>query len=209
MTEDQLEQETLEWLAELGYTHIHGPSIAHDGASPERDNYRQVVLVERLRAAIAKLNPKVPLVAREDALKQVLELGVPVQLSANRVFHRLLVGGVPVQYQKDGETRGDFVRLIDWAQVQANDWLAINQFSILGPKHTRRPDIILFINGLPMVVLELKNPADVNADIWKAFDQLQTYKEQIPDLFQYNQVLVISTAAKHAWARCRPMPSAL
>jgi type I restriction enzyme R subunit len=196
MTEDQLEQETLEWLAELGYTHIHGPSIAHDGASPERDNYRQVVLVERLRAAIAKLNPKVPLVAREDALKQVLELGVPVQLSANRVFHRLLVGGVPVQYQKDGETRGDFVRLIDWAQVQANDWLAINQFSILGPKHTRRPDIILFINGLPMVVLELKNPADVNADIWKAFDQLQTYKEQIPDLFQYNQVLVISDGSE-------------
>jgi hypothetical protein len=89
----------------------------------------------------------VPLVAREDALKQVLELGVPVQLSANQVFHRLLVGGVPVQYQKDGETRGDFVRLIDWAQVQANDWLAINQFSILGPKHNRRPDIILFINS--------------------------------------------------------------
>ena len=196
MTEDQLEQETLEWLAELGYTHIHGPSIAHDGANPERDNYRQVVLVERLRAAIAKLNPKVPLVAREDALKQVLELGVPVQLSANRVFHRLLVGGVPVQYQKDGETRGDFVRLIDWAEVKANDWLAINQFSILGPKHTRRPDIILFINGLPMVVLELKNPADVNADIWKAFDQLQTYKEQIPDLFQYNQVLVISDGSE-------------
>jgi type I restriction enzyme R subunit len=196
MTEDQLEQETLEWLTELGYTHVYGPDIAHDGANPERDNYRQVVLVERLRAAIAKLNPKVPLVAREDALKHVLELGVPVQLSANRVFHRLLVGGVPVQYQKDGETRGDFVRLIDWAQVQANDWLAINQFSILGPKHTRRPDIILFINGLPMVVLELKNPADVHADIWKAFDQLQTYKEQIPDLFQYNQVLVISDGSE-------------
>jgi type I restriction enzyme R subunit len=196
MTEDQLEQETLEWLTELGYTHVYGPDIAHDGANPERDNYRQVVLVERLRAAIAKLNPKVPLVAREDALKQVLELGVPVQLSANRVFHRLLVGGVPVQYQKDGETRGDFVRLIDWAEVKANDWLAINQFSILGPKHTRRPDIILFINGLPMVVLELKNPADMNADIWKAFDQLQTYKEQIPDLFQYNQVLVISDGSE-------------
>jgi type I restriction enzyme R subunit len=196
MTEDQLEQETLEWLTELGYTHVYGPDIAQDGVSPERDNYRQVVLVERLRAAIAKLNPKVPLVAREDALKQVLELGVPVQLSANRVFHRLLVGGVPVQYQKDGETRGDFVRLIDWAQVQANDWLAINQFSILGPKHTRRPDIILFINGLPMVVLELKNPADVHADIWKAFDQLQTYKEQIPELFQYNQILVISDGSE-------------
>ena len=167
MTEDQLEQETLGWLAEVGYTHLYGPTIAYDGESPERDNYRQVVLVERLRSAMAKLNPKVPLAAREDALKQVLELGLPVQLSANRLFHRLLVSGVPVQYQKDGETRGDFVRLIDWVEVKANDWLAINQFSIQGPKHTRRPDIILFVNGLPLVLLELKNPADVNADLGK------------------------------------------
>lgn len=192
MTEDQLEQETLGWLEEVGYTRLYGPDIAHDGEHPERDNYRQVVLVERLRSAMAKLNPKVPLAAREDALKQVLELGLPVQLSANRLFHRLLVSGVPVQYQKDGETRGDFVRLIDWAEVKANDWLAINQFRIQGPKKLRRPDIILFINGLPLVLLELKNPADVNADLGKAFEQLQTYKEQIPDVFQYNEILVIS-----------------
>jgi len=119
-----------------------------------------------------------------------------VQLSANRLFHRLLVGGVPVQYQKDGETRGDFVRLIDWADVRANEWLAVNQFSIQGPKHTRRPDIILFVNGLPLVLLELKNPADVNADLIKAFDQLQTYKEQIPDLFHYNEILVISDGSE-------------
>ncbi|AKA25095.1 type I restriction endonuclease subunit R [Pseudomonas chlororaphis] len=192
MTEDQLEQETLGWLEEVGYTHLYGPDIAPDGEHPERDHYRQVVLVERLRSAIAKLNPKVPPTAREDALKQVLELGLPVQLSANRLFHRLLVSGVPVQYQKDGETRGDFVRLIDWAEVKANDWLAINQFRIQGPKKLRRPDIILFINGLPLVLLELKNPADVKADLGKAFEQLQTYKEQIPDLFQYNEILVIS-----------------
>ncbi|WP_338920756.1 type I restriction endonuclease subunit R [Pseudomonas silesiensis] len=196
MTEDQLEQETLGWLAEVGYTHVYGPAIAHDGESPERDNYRQVVLIERLRSVMAKLNPKVPLAAREDALKQVLELGLPVQLSANRLFHRLLVSGVPVQYQKDGETRGDFVRLIDWVDVKANDWLAINQFSILGPKHTRRPDIILFVNGLPLVLLELKNPADVKADLGKAFDQIQTYKEQIPDLFQYNEILVITDGSE-------------
>ena len=196
MTEDQLEQETLGWLAEVGYIHLYGPDIAHDGESPERDHYRQVVLVERLRSAMAKLNPKVPLAAREDALKQVLELGLPVQLSANRLFHRLLVSGVPVQYQKDGETRGDFVRLIDWVEVKANDWLAINQFSIQGPKHTRRPDIILFVNGLPLVLLELKNPADVNADLGKAFDQIQTYKEQIPDLFQYNEILVIADGSE-------------
>ena len=196
MTEDQLEQETLGWLGELGYTHLYGPDIAHDGDNPERGSYREVLLGMRLRAAVARLNPQIPPAAREDALRQVLELGLPVQLSANRLFHRLLVGGVPVQYQKDGETRGDFVRLIDWADVRANEWLAVNQFSIQGPKHTRRPDIILFVNGLPLVLLELKNPADVNADLIKAFDQLQTYKEQIPDLFHYNEILVISDGSE-------------
>ena len=196
MTEDQLEQEALGWLGELGYQHLYGPDIAHDGDNPERESYREVVLAMRLRAAVARLNPAVPLAAREDAVRQVLELGVPVQLSANRLFHRLLVSGVPVQYQKDGGTRGDFVRLIDWADVKANEWLAINQFSIQGPKHTRRPDIILFVNGLPLVLVELKNPADVNADLVKAFDQIQTYKEQIPDVFQYNEILIISDGSE-------------
>ena len=196
MTEDQLEQETLGWLCEQGYTHLYGPDIAHDGDNPERASYSDVILTMRLRAAIARLNPQVPLAAREDALRQVLDLGVPVQLAANRLFHRLLVSGVPVQYQKDGETRGDFVRLIDWADVRANEWLAVNQFSIQGPKHIRRPDIILFVNGLPLVLLELKNPADVNADLVKAFDQIQTYKEQIPDVFKYNEILVISDGSE-------------
>ncbi|MFG0807044.1 type I restriction endonuclease subunit R [Pseudomonas fluvialis] len=196
MTEDQLEQETLGWLCEQGYTHFYGPDIAHDGDNPERESYRDVILTMRLRTAIARLNPLVPLAAREDALKQVVDLGLPIQLSANRLFHRLLVSGVPVQYQKDGETRGDFVRLIDWTDVRANEWLAVNQFSIQGPKHTRRPDIILFINGLPLVLLELKNPADVHADLVKAFDQIQTYKEQIPDVFHYNEILVISDGSE-------------
>jgi type I restriction enzyme R subunit len=192
MTEDQLEQETLSWLADIGYTPVYGIDIAVDGISPERNNYVQVVLVERLRKAINRLNPSVPLVTREDALRQVLNLDTPVLLAANRHFHRLLVNGVPVQYQKDGETRGDFVRLVDFTDVAANEWLAVNQFSIKGAKYTRRPDIILFINGLPLVLLELKNPVDQNADIWKAFDQVQTYKEQITDVFQYNEILVIS-----------------
>ncbi|MGZ8982342.1 MAG: type I restriction endonuclease subunit R [Methylotenera sp.] len=192
MTEDQLEQETLAWLADVGYSHVYGPDIAVDGNAPERSNYTQVVLIERLRNAINRLNPQVPLVAREDALQQVLNLDTPVLLAANRQFHRLLVNGVQVEYQKDGETRGDFVRLIDFVDVAANEWLAINQFSIKGSKYTRRPDIILFINGLPLVLLELKNPADINADVWKAFDQIETYKEQIPDVFQYNEVLVIT-----------------
>ena len=192
MTEDQLEHEALGWLADVGYNLVYGPDIASDGPAPERDNYRQVMLTGRLRTAIERLNPGVPAAAREDALKQVLDLGVMALLAANRQFHRLLITGVPVQYQKDGETRGDFVRLVDWANVGANDWLAVNQFSIRGPNHTRRPDIILFVNGLPLVLLELKNPADEVADIWKAYEQLQTYKEQIPDLFQTNEVLVIS-----------------
>ena len=192
MTEDQLEQEALAWLAATGYLHCYGLDMAPDGPAPERTNYTQVLLVGRLREAITRLNPSVPLVAREDALQQVLNLDTPVLLAANRAFHQLLVNGVPVEYQKDGETRGDFVRLIDFAEVGANEWLAVNQFSIKGAKHTRRPDIILFVNGLPLVLLELKNPADEKADIWKAYDQIQTYKEQIPDVFQYNEVLVIS-----------------
>ena len=196
MTEDQLEQEALGWLAEVGYTHVYGPDIAPDGGAPERADYRQVVLVDRLREAIARLNPAIPTIAREDALKQVLDLGVPSQLAANRQFHKLLVNGVPVQYQKVGDTVGDLVRLVDFADVAANEWLAINQVSIKGHhnahSYTRRPDIILFVNGLPLVLLELKNPADETADIWKAFDQIQTYKEQIPDVFEYNELLVIS-----------------
>lgn len=192
MTEDQLEQETLGWLADTGYSHCYGLDMAPDGTAPERSNYSQVLLVGRLREAINRLNPTVPLGAREDALQQVLNLDTPVLLAANRAFHQLLVNGVPVEYQKDGETRGDFVRLIDFTEVTANEWLAVNQFSVKGAKYTRRPDIILFVNGLPLVLLELKNPADEKADIWKAYDQIQTYKEQIPDVFQYNELLVIS-----------------
>jgi type I restriction enzyme, R subunit len=192
MTEDQLERETLAWLQDVGYTHAYGPDMAHDGAAPQRTSYRDVILAERLRAAIDRLNPGVPTLAREDALKQALDLGMPALLSANRQFHRLLVAGVPVQYQKDGETRGDFVRLIDWDTPERNDWLAVNQFSIKGPRHTRRPDIILFVNGLPLVLLELKNPADETADVWKAYAQIQTYKAQIPDVFVTNEMLVIS-----------------
>ena len=192
MNEDQLEQEALGWLADVGYQHRYGPDLAPHGAAPERSGYRQVLLVERLHQAVAALNPTVPQAARDDAVKQVMDLGTPVLLAANRQFHRLLVTGVPVQYQRDAETRGDFVKLVDWAEPARNEWLAVNQFSITGPHHTRRPDIVLFVNGLPLVLIELKNPADQNADVWKAFQQIQTYKEQIADAFQYNELLVIS-----------------
>jgi type I restriction enzyme R subunit len=192
MSEDQLEQETLDWLQDVGYTLLSGPEIAFDGLTPERTNYLQTYLPDRVRDAVNRLNPTIPAIAREDAIKQVQDLGIPALLSANRHFHKLLVTGVSVQYQLNGEARGDFVRLVDWETPTNNEWLAVNQFSIKGPRHTRRPDIILFVNGLPLVLIELKNPADENADVWKAYDQIQTYKEQIPDVFQYNEVLVIS-----------------
>ncbi len=196
MTEDQLEQEALGWLTDVGYSPLNGAAFAPDATNLERQSYQQVLLIERLRSAISRLNPGIPLVARDDALQQVKDLGTPILLSANRRLHHLLVTGVPVQYQKDGETRGDFVRLIDWADPARNEWLAINQFTIKGPKHTRRPDVILFVNGLPLVLLELKNPADETASIWKAYDQIQTYKAQIPDVFQYNELLVISDGSE-------------
>ena len=200
MTEDQLEQETLVWLQDVGYAVRSGVDIAPDGPAPERANHREVLLLERLRAAIARLNPGIPAAAREDAVQRVQNLGLPAQLAANRAFHQLLVGGVPVQYQQGGETRGDFVRLIDWADDSGNgsgnEFWAVNQFTLKGPHHTRRPDIVLFVNGLPLVLLELKNPVDAAADIWRAYDQIQTYKEQIPDLFPYNGLLVISDGSE-------------
>ncbi len=192
MTEDQLELETLEWLTSVGYEALNARDLDNLDPRLERTNTREVLLQRCLREAIRKLNPEVPVSAREDAVKQVLDMGQPALLSGNRAFHRVLVAGVPVQYQKDGETRGDFVRLIDWHDTSRNEWLAVQQFTIKGPRHTRRPDIILFINGLPLVLVELKNPADVSADIWKAYDQIQTYKEQISDVFTYNELLVIS-----------------
>ncbi|XOJ29679.1 type I restriction endonuclease subunit R [Alcaligenes sp. SJTW-7] len=196
MTEDQLEQETLGWLADVGYTLRSGPDIAYDGSDPQRTSYTQVILPHRLRAAIDRLNPHIPAAAREDAFKQVENLDTPVQLLANRAFHKLLTNGVNVQYQQDGETRGDFVRLVDWDTPQNNEFWAVSQFTIKGPHHTRRPDIILFINGLPLVLIELKNAVNEDADIWKAYGQIQTYKEQIPDVFEYNEILVISDGSE-------------
>ncbi|MDA8249281.1 MAG: type I restriction endonuclease, partial [Rhodospirillales bacterium] len=195
VSEDDVEQAALQWLAELGWSLAHGPDISPpDAKTPgmERDRYRDVVLVHRLRAAIARLNPQIPPGARDDALRRVLDPNVPGAVQANRQMHRWLTEGVPVEFQKDGDTRGGRVRLIDFDDVTANDWLAVNQFTVQGPKHTRRPDVVLFVNGLPLVVIELKNPGAEDADIWAAWNQLQTYREDIPDLFLANALLVIS-----------------
>lgn len=151
-----------------------------------------MILAGRLQAAITRLNPDIPPGARHDALRRVLSPNVPGLVNVNRQMHRWLVDGVPVEFQKDGETRGARVRLLDFGSVAANDWLAVNQFSLQGPKLTRRPDVVLFVNGLPLVVIELKNPSDEDADIWAAWNQLQAYQEDIPDLFQANALQIIS-----------------
>ena len=184
--EDHLEQHLLELLQELGYAYECGYDIAPapDGARPERDNYRQVWLLGRLQKQLAHLNPHLPPDAIEDAMARLgnLEGGL---LARNRQFHKFLRDGVPCKYLQDGEELGALARLVDFETIDNNDWLAVNQFSILGPTvdgrtHTRRPDIILYLNGLPIAVLELKNPAKEKTDIWEAFNQLQTYKAQIP-----------------------------
>ncbi|MCS3498663.1 type I restriction enzyme R subunit [Bradyrhizobium japonicum] len=195
ISEDDVEQAMLQWLSGLGWSSAHGPTISPPDANTpgtERDSYRDVILRHRLAGAIARLNPHIPAGARDDALRRVLNPNVPGLVNANRQVHRWLVDGVPVEFQKDGETRGDRVRLVDFTDVASNDWLAVNQFSVQGPKLTRRPDVVLFVNGLPLVVVELKNPGDEDADIWAAWNQLQAYQEDIPDLFNANALQVIS-----------------
>ena len=177
----------------LGYTVTSGLEIAPDGLFSERTDYGQVVLVERLRQAIARLNPSIPEEAMEDALRKVLRIHEPALVTTNRAFHRFLTDGVDVEYSgESGRVIGDKVWLLDFAKPENNDWLVVNQFTVVEDRHNRRPDVIVFVNGLPLVVIELKNAADENATIWSAFQQLQTYKLQIPSLLAYNTLLIIS-----------------
>ncbi len=192
LTESVFEEAALAWFDELGYVVKNGLEVAPGESEAERESFSQVILTERLRERLTILNPAIPAAAIEDAIQQVLNPNLPSLIQSNRQFHRWLRDGVKVEFQRDGETVGDFVRLFDFDNPDNNDWTAINQFTVKGPHHTRRPDIIVFINGLPIALLELKNPADEDADIWKAFDQLQTYKEHIPDLFVTNELLVIA-----------------
>lgn len=190
--ENMAEQATLAWFEELGYDRVFGPDIAQDGPHLERDSYRQVVLVDRFKMALSRINPHMPDASLEEVARQVVHGHAVGLMQANRQFHRWLTNGVPVEINRDDETRGDLVALLDFDNPDNNEWLVVNQYTIEGPKHTRRPDVVVFVNGLPLAVIELKNPADENADIWKAFDQLQTYKEEIADLFVFNEILAIS-----------------
>lgn len=193
INESIVEDAALSWFGELGYTIGHGPHVAPGEPAAERDSFADVVLVGRLRDAIWRLNPAMPEDAREDALRKVLRVGTPSLTQTNRVFHAMLRDGVPVEYRReDGSIAGDHVRLVDFDNAKNNDWLAVNQFTIIEGQNNRRPDIVVFVNGLPLAVIELKNAADENATIWSAFNQLQTYKQQVGSLFNYNEVMVVS-----------------
>lgn len=193
LNEQQLEQLGLDWFQETGWQVARGPDIAPDGPTPARADYRQVVLRERLLAALARLNPHLPPEARERAAHAAVTQSKPLLISRNRSFHRLLREGVPVEYSvSDDAKKADYAQLIDFAEPAKNDFLVVNQFTILGTKGARRPDLVAFVNGLPLAVIELKSPSDENADIWDAFNQLQTYKDEIGDLFTFNEALVVS-----------------
>ncbi|MDI6772686.1 MAG: type I restriction endonuclease subunit R [bacterium] len=192
-TESIVEDAALAWLRSLGWAVKHGPDIALDMPSAERRDYGEVVLAQRLRDALARLNPTLPPDALEDASRKLTRPEGADLIARNRALQRLLVDGVTVEYRSGkGDIRGAQARVIDFDDPANNDWLAVNQFSVTENKHTRRPDVVLFVNGLPLTVLELKNAADEDATIWSAFQQLQTYKTEIPSLFAPNAVLVVS-----------------
>jgi type I restriction enzyme, R subunit len=193
LSEAAVEQVVLDHLAGLGYAISIDAEIGPDGKAPEREAYADVMLTKRLVAAIEKLNPAIPADARGDALRKVLATEMPSLVEENRRLHRLLVEGVDVEfYSDDGTIRGDKVRLIDFDDLSANDWLATGQFTVIEGSINRRPDIAVFVNGLPLGVIELKAPGGENATLSGAHNQLQTYKTQIPSLFRTNAVLVTS-----------------
>lgn len=208
LTESEIEIFFLTELKQLGFSYIPGPSIAPDveatqgfmvaepavpyGELEKRATYGDVVLRHTLEQTIDRLNPAVPETARHEALKAVLSLFSPQLIDANEAFHKMLAEGVPVTVQKDGQERGERVWLVDFQNPDNNVFFAINQFTVVERNQNKRPDVILYVNGLPLVVIELKNPADEHATVRKAFDQIHTYKAVIPSLFFYNAFCVIS-----------------
>jgi type I restriction enzyme, R subunit len=192
-TESVVEQAALAWLETLGYSIVSGIDIAPGETIAERENYGQVVLERRLRQVLQRLNPEVPSDALEEAFRKLTHPASPSLVANNHVVHTYLVEGVPVEYHRQDESiGGDLVRVFDYGDPENNEFLAVNQYTVVEDQHERRPDVVLFINGLPVAVIELKNAATENATIWSAFNQLQTYKRQIPSLFAFNEALVIS-----------------
>ncbi|MBD3672765.1 MAG: type I restriction endonuclease subunit R [Planctomycetaceae bacterium] len=190
--ENTVEEAALSWFDELGYSTLHGQDIAPGEPGAERQSYNDVVLMGRLRDAIDELNPDIPELAREEALRKVLNPESPALIVNNRAFHKMLRDGVEVEYNRpDGSIAGDRVRLVS-DDPSENDFLAVRQFTVVEGHHNRRPDVVVFLNGLPICVIELKAALSEDATIWSAWNQLQTYKDQIPSLFVYNEVLCIS-----------------
>jgi type I restriction enzyme R subunit len=193
IAESHVEEATLVWLDELGYVIQNGQSISPESHTPERLSYGDVLLSNRLKQAISRLNSGIPEEAHADAIRRVQQAEYPNLVEENRRLHQFIVEGVPVEfYGEDGVLKGDHVKLIDFDDLDANDWLAVNQFTVIENKANRRPDVVIFVNGLPLGVIELKNPGDENATLDGAFNQLQTYKAQIPSLFRTNAALVLS-----------------
>lgn len=192
-TESVVEEAALGWLEATGWQIVHGPDIAPDMPTAERANYGEMVLAQRLRDALARLNPGLLAEGLDDAFRKLTRSEGPNLEIRNRAVHRMQVDGVTVEYRRlDGSIAGAQAQVIDFEKPDNNDWLAVNQFSVSENKHSRRPDIVLFVNGLPLAVIELKNAAGENATIWTAFQQLQTYQHELPSLFAYNGVMVIS-----------------
>ena len=191
--EAAVEQATLQWLNDCGWSLVHGPDIGPETLTAERKDYGEVVVQERLQAALARLNSDLPGDALGYAYRALTRPEGTTLEAQNRAFHRMAVDGVTVEYRtKDGAVRGAQARVFDFDDPSNNDWLAVSQFTVVEDKNERRPDIVLFVNGLPLAVIELKNPADENATIWSAYHQLQTYKAEIPSLFAFNAMLVVS-----------------
>jgi len=192
ITEHSIEDFAIKLLEHLGYEYIYAPSIAHDGENPERSSYEEILLNHRMEEAVQRINPTVPPAAQEEAIKEIQRIHSPELLTNNESFHRLLTEGIKVSYQKDGQPRGDLVWLIDFNTPENNDFIVANQFTVVEDGVNKRPDVILFVNGIPLVVIELKNAADENATIKSAFRQIETYKAVIPSLFTYNAFTIIS-----------------
>ena len=190
--ESDIEQMLIDLLKAKGYKYLYGPDIAPDGDNPLRESFETVVLRDKLENAVKRLNPSLPYSVQNEAIKTVLRISSPDVLANNEEFHRLLTEGIPVSVFKDGVERGDRVWLIDFNDPWNNEFMVVNQFTIIENGHNRRPDVLLIVNGLPLVVIELKNAADENATVQSAYRQIETYKQQIPSLFTYNALVVIS-----------------
>jgi len=192
INENQLEQITLSWFQDTGYNYLNGADIAPETTTPYRNDFSEVILQKECFNALCALNPEIPQEKIEEVIHQIKHIEGINSIHKNKAFHKMLLNGIKVEFQRDGQEVEEVVFLIDFNSVSANRFLVVNQFSIAGEKHTRRPDIVLFINGFPLSVIELKNPASEEADIWDAYNQLQTYKNDIEDLFIFNQALIIS-----------------